>query len=124
LLDVLGDESVGCIPFSPLAQGLLTDKYLQGIPADSRAGKDKRFLKPTDITSEKLQKINSLNQIAISRNQSLAQLALAWLLKDQRITSVLIGASSPQQVLNSIGCLNNLNFTSDELVAIEKIIAN
>jgi L-glyceraldehyde 3-phosphate reductase len=124
LLDVLGEEGVGCIPFSPLAQGLLTDKYLNGIPIDSRAAKDKRFLKPTDITAEKLGKITKLNDIAISREQSLAQLALAWILRDNRVTSVLIGASSAKQVLNSIGCLENIKFSDAELSTIEKILEN
>jgi L-glyceraldehyde 3-phosphate reductase len=122
LLDVLGEEGVGCIPFSPLAQGLLTDKYLKGIPVGSRAEKDKRFLKPTDITQEKIIKISKLNDIAISRNQTLAQMALAWLLKDNRVTSVLIGASSGAQVLNSIGCLENIEFTKEELSTIGKIV--
>ncbi len=122
LMDVLGDEGVGCIPFSPLAQGLLTNKYLNGIPATSRAGKDKRFLKPTDITDEILVKIKQLNDIAIARNQSLAQMALAWLLKDDRVTSVLIGASSAAQVLDSLACLENLHFSEDELQNIEQIL--
>jgi L-glyceraldehyde 3-phosphate reductase len=124
LMDVLGNEGVGCIPFSPLAQGLLTDKYLKGIPLGARAEKDKRFLKPTDITDEKLKKITALNDMAIVRNQSLAQMALAWLLKDNRVTSVLIGASSAAQVLNSIACLKKLHFSAEELKNIEQILSN
>jgi L-glyceraldehyde 3-phosphate reductase len=122
LMDILGDEDVGCIPFSPLAQGLLTDKYLNGIPPESRASKDKRFLKPTDITEEIVAKIRKLNDVAIARHQSLAQMALAWLLKDSRVTSVLIGASSPEQVLNSIACLENLHFSNETLNRIEDIL--
>ncbi len=122
LMNVLEEEGVGCIPFSPLAQGLLTDKYLHGIPDESRAAKDKRFLKPTDITAEKLVKIGKLNDIALSRNQTLAQMALAWILKDGRVTSVLIGASKPEQVLNSIACLENLKFSNKELKSIEQIL--
>jgi L-glyceraldehyde 3-phosphate reductase len=122
LMDVLGNEAVGCIPFSPLAQGLLTDKYLKGIPVGSRAEKDKRFLKPTDITDDKLKVIAALNDIAIARNQSLAQMALAWILKDERVTSVLIGASKPEQVLNSIACLQNILFSDAELKNIEQIL--
>jgi L-glyceraldehyde 3-phosphate reductase len=124
LMDVLGTEGVGCIPFSPLAQGLLTDKYLKGIPTGSRAEKDKRFLKPTDITDEKIAIISKLNDIAITRNQSLAQMALAWILKDNRVTSVLIGASSRAQVLNSIACLKNSIFSTEELASIEQILGN
>ena len=122
LLDVLEEYGVGCIPFSPLAQGLLTDKYLKGIPQDARATRN-LFLKEADITEDKIEKINLLNNIAITRNQTLAQMALAWILKDNRITTVLIGASKPEQVLNSIACLNNPNFTDDELSTINKILA-
>ncbi len=121
LLDVLGQEGVGCIPFSPLAQGMLTDRYLKGIPESSRAAKAV-FLKSSDITEERLIQIKQLNEIAIQRNQTLAQMALAWLLKDKRVTSVLIGASSVAQLDNNIDCLNNLNFTSEELDKIEGLI--
>lgn len=121
LLDVLGDNGVGCIPFSPLAQGLLTDRYLKGIPETSRAAKAV-FLKSADITEERIAQISQLNSIAQQRNQSLAQMALAWLLKDKRITSVLIGASSVTQLDNNIDCLNALNFSTDELNAIETIL--
>lgn len=122
LLDVLEEYGVGCIPFSPLAQGLLTDRYLKGIPEGSRASKAWGFLKAGDITAEKLQKIIDLNDIAQQRGQSLAQMALAWLLKDKRITTVLIGASSVQQLNNNLGALDNLAFNSDELTAIERIL--
>ncbi|WP_395049258.1 aldo/keto reductase [Flavobacterium sp.] len=122
LLDVLEEKGVGCIAFSPLAQGLLTDKYLKGIPENSRASKPNSFLKINDITAEKIQKITQLNTIALERNQSLAQMALAWLLKDKRVTSVLIGASSVSQLNNNIDSLNNLNFSQEELKAIEKIL--
>lgn len=122
LLDVLEQNGVGCIPFSPLAQGLLTDRYLKGIPEGSRASKAHGFLKSNEITEEKLHKIISLNEIAKQRNQSLAQMALSWLLKDKRITTVLIGASSVQQLDNNLDALNNLNFTHDELNAIEAIL--
>jgi L-glyceraldehyde 3-phosphate reductase len=121
LLDVLEQEGVGCIPFSPLAQGMLTDRYLKGIPKSSRAAKAV-FLKSTDITKERLQQIKGLNEIALQRSQTLAQMALAWLLKDKRITSVLIGASSVEQLDNNVDCLNKLDFSADELAAIEKII--
>lgn len=121
LLDVLEAEGIGCIPFSPLAQGLLTDRYLNGIPDDSRAAKAV-FLKADDITAEKLEQVIALNNIAKQRNQTLAQLALAWVLKDKRITSVLIGASSVQQLDANIDCLNNLSLNGDELNAIETIL--
>jgi L-glyceraldehyde 3-phosphate reductase len=122
LLDVLEKNGVGCIPFSPLAQGLLTDRYLKGIPQDSRAAKTHGFLKSDEVTEEKLDKIRKLHEIATSRRQSLAQMALAWLLKDKRITTVLIGASSVQQLDNNIDSLNKLDFTADELNSIEKIL--
>ncbi|MDB5199068.1 MAG: aldo/keto reductase [Chitinophagaceae bacterium] len=122
LLDVLEETGVGCIPFSPLAQGMLTDKYLKGIPKNSRASKPEASLKLTDITAERLQQIRALNEIAKLRNQSLAQMAIAWLLKDKRVTSVLIGASSVDQLNNNIDTLNNLSFLPDELDAINKIL--
>jgi L-glyceraldehyde 3-phosphate reductase len=121
LLQVLEEEGVGCIPFSPLAQGLLTDRYLKGIPEGSRAAKAV-FLKAADITEARLQQVKALNEIARQRNQSLAQLALAWLLKDKRVTSVLIGASSVTQLDNNIDCLNNTALQQDELAAIERIL--
>lgn len=122
LLDVLEKYGVGCIPFSPLAQGMLTDKYLKGIPENSRAAKSHGFLKAEEITQEKLNTIQRLNQIATKRNQSLAQMALSWLLKDKRITSVLIGASSVQQLDNNIDSLLNPDYTSEELNDIEIIL--
>ena len=122
LLDVLEENGVGCIPFSPLAQGLLTNKYLKGIPEGSRASKAHGFLRPTDITDEKISKVKKLNEIAKSRNQSLAQMALAWLLKDTRITSVLIGASTPEQLEDNINSLDNIAFSEQELSKIEKIL--
>jgi len=121
LLDVLEEEGVGCIPFSPLAQGLLTNRYLNGVPEGSRASRGV-FLKAEDITTEKVEKIKALNVIAIERSQSLAQMALAWLLKDKRVTSVLIGASRPEQLLDSIACLKNTHFEKEELDRIELIL--
>lgn len=120
LLDVLEKEDVGCIPFSPLAQGLLTDKYLKGIPETSRAAREV-FLKKADVESAH-DKILKLNAIAQQRGQSLAQMALAWVLKDKRITSVLIGASSPEQIDENVKTLNNTAFSSDELHEIKKIL--
>ena len=122
LLNVLEKNGVGCIPFSPLAQGMLTDRYLKGIPRDSRAAKTHGFLKTSEITDERLLQIRELNEIAKQRKQSLAQMALAWLLKDKRITTVLIGASSTEQLDNNIDALKNLNFSNGELTAIEKIL--
>lgn len=122
LLDVLEMYGVGCIPFSPLAQGLLTDRYLKGIPGDSRASKAHGFLKTNDITPEKLEKINKLNQIAQRRNQSLAQMALSWLLKDKRVTTVLIGVSSTEQLDNNLACLKNRQFSVQELEEIESVL--
>ena len=123
LLDVLEEKGVGCIAFSPLAQGLLTDKYLNGIPENSRAHNPNGHLKQNEVTAERIEKLVQLNDIAQNRNQSLAQMALAWLQKDKRITSVLIGASSVRQLNNNIDCLQSLEFTQDELNAIEKILA-
>lgn len=122
LLNVLEENGVGCIPFSPLAQGLLTNRYLNGIPGDSRAIRSGVFLKPAQITEEKLAKIKQLNEIAKKRGQSLAQMALAWILKDPRITSVLIGASKPEQVTDSIHCLSNITFSAEELEKIESVL--
>ena len=123
LLDVLDEEGIGCIVFSPLAQGLLTDRYLKGIPADSRAGKPHGFLKPAHITEEKLAKVRKLNRIARARGQSLAQMAVAWILRLPGVTSVLVGASRVQQVEDNVAALNNLAFTDEELSAIERILA-
>ena len=118
LLDVLEDVGAGCIAFSPLAQGMLTGKYLNGIPEGSRASQDKSL--STDLlTEEALGHIRALNEIAQQRGQSLAQMALAWALRDRRVTSVLIGASSVEQLLQNIGALDTLDFTADELAAID-----
>ncbi|AEI50008.1 L-glyceraldehyde 3-phosphate reductase [Runella slithyformis] len=122
LLDVLEETGVGCIPFSPLAQGLLTDKYLKGIPSDSRAAKEHGFLKTSQITPETLLKIEKLNALALERGQTLAQMALAWLLKDARVTSVLIGASRVSQLQDSLKCLDNQIFSPEELSKIEDIL--
>jgi L-glyceraldehyde 3-phosphate reductase len=122
LLDVLENTGIGCIAFSPLAQGLLTNKYLSGIPADSRAGKSHGALNANQITPERLKQIEALNQLAISRGQSLAQMAIAWLLKDSRVTSVLIGASSVAQLDDNLLALKNTSFTAGELECIELII--
>ena len=121
-MEVLEQEGVGCIPFSPLAQGLLTDKYLKGIPADSRAAKPHGFLQTSAITEAMVSKLQKLNAIAEKRNQSLAQMALAWLLKDPRVTSVLIGASRTAQLLDSLACLKNLDFSGEELMEIEGVL--
>lgn len=123
LLDVLEQEGAGCIPFSPLAQGLLTDKYLHGIPEDSRVAKPHGFLKETDLTEARLQQIRALNDLAKTRGQTLAQMALAWVLRDARVTSVLVGASRPGQLADSLKCLENLRFEAGELAKIETILA-
>jgi L-glyceraldehyde 3-phosphate reductase len=119
LLDVLGREKVGCIVFSPLGQGMLTDKYLHGIPEDSRAAKD-GFLKQSFLNDENLARIRGLNEIAQRRGQSLAQMAIAWVLRDERITSALIGASSVRQLEDSLGALDKLDFSEDELAEIDR----
>jgi L-glyceraldehyde 3-phosphate reductase len=122
LLDLLDQEGVGCIPFSPLAQGLLTDKYLGGIPAGSRAARKSGFLQPEQVTEEKIGRAWQLNDLARERGQTLAQLALAWLLRNPRVTSVLIGASRPEQLQDSLQCLENLHFEPQELEKIEEIL--
>ena len=122
LLDVLEEFGVGCIPFSPLAQGMLTDRYLKGIPENSRASKTGGSLSPSDITPRRLEQIKMLNDIAQRRNQTLAQMAIAWLMKDKRITSVLIGASSVQQLDNNLDTLQNVEFAGEELDRIEQIL--
>ncbi len=123
LLDVLEAEGVGCIPFSPLAQGLLTDRYLDGIPDDSRAAKPHGFLRTEQVDAQTLKIVRQLHELAAGRGQSLAQMALAWVLKDRRVTTVLIGASSVGQLEQNLACLNNLAFAADELGQIESILS-
>ena len=122
LLDVLEENGVGCIPFSPLAQGLLTTKYLNGIPEDSRAGKSTGFLQEGQVTPEAVAKAQKLNELAQQRGQTLAQMALAWILKDQRITSVLIGVSKLKQLEDCLGATSNVSFSEEELGRIEGIL--
>jgi L-glyceraldehyde 3-phosphate reductase len=122
LLDVLAAEGAGCIAYSPLAQGLLTDRYLNGIPDDSRV-RTSVFLNESDLTPQRLATIRSLNDLAAGRGQSLAQLALAWALRDERMTSVVIGASSVTQLENSLGALSTMDFSKAELAQIDKILA-
>lgn len=121
LLDVLNEEGIGCIPFSPLAQGLLTDKYLRGIPDDSRAANPHGFLRRDEITNEKLTKIKQLNEIALRRGQTLAQMAIAWVLRHKAVTSALIGASRVQQIDDIVAALKNLAFSEEELKLIDSI---
>jgi L-glyceraldehyde 3-phosphate reductase len=121
-LDVLEKEGIGCICFSPLAQGLLTDKYLKGIPKDSRAAKPWGFLKREQITETVLKKISALNELAKQRGQTLAQMSLAWVLRDKRVTTVLIGASKVKQLEQNVAALDNLSFADEELDKIEKIL--
>jgi L-glyceraldehyde 3-phosphate reductase len=123
LLEALREEGVGCIVFSPLAQGLLTNKYLGGIPEDSRAAKPHGFLKPEHVTDERIAKVRRLNDLAQARGQTLAQLALAWVLRHPEVTSALIGASRVAQVEDSAAALQNLSFTAEELQTIESILA-
>jgi L-glyceraldehyde 3-phosphate reductase len=119
LLDAIGELGIGCIGFSPLAQGMLTDKYLDGIPDGSRASRHSS-LSPDLLTDDTLAKVRGLNEIAGRRGQTLAQLALAWTLRDDRMTSTLIGASSVAQLDDSLGALDNLEFDDDELVEIDR----
>lgn len=121
LLDVLSENGIGCIAFCPLAQGLLTDKYLGGIPEGSRADKAHGTLSEESVTDEKVAKVKQLNNIAKERNQSMAQLALSWVLRHPGMTSALIGASKPAQITDSVGALNNLEFSDDELKRIDAI---
>ena len=120
LKQAAAETGKGIITFSPLAQGLLTDKYLHGIPEDSRIRTDGRFLKESALTEEKLQKIAALNSLAQQRGQTLAQMALSWVLKDEVVTSVLIGASRPAQILENLDCVQNTAFTAEELRIIEE----
>lgn len=125
LLDLLGNEGVGCIPFSPLAQGLLTNKYLKGVPSDSRVASHRGngALEDDQLTPGNLEKVRKLNTIAEQRGQTLAQMALAWIIKDPRITSVLIGVSKPTQLADSLLCINNYSFSKEELTGIENILS-
>jgi len=123
LLDALNEEGIGCIAFSPLAQGLLTDKYLGGIPEDSRASKPHGFLRPQHVTEDKLAKVRRLNEIAQARGQTMAQLALAWVLRHSTVTSALIGASKVSQIEDAVGALNNLTLTPDEIKAVDDILS-
>lgn len=123
LTDVLATEGIGCIAFSPLAQGLLTDKYLDGVPEDSRAASATGFLSREQLTPDKLDKARALNALAGERGQTLAQMALAWILRRDSVTSVLIGASKVEQVEDNVGALRNLRFSPDELTRIEAILA-
>ena len=123
LLAVLEEEGIGCIAFSPLAQGLLTDKYLAGIPEGSRASKPHGFLRPADITQERLIRVRKLNELAQARGQTLAQMALAWALRHKTMTSVLVGASRMDQIEDNVGALSNLQFTDEELAGIEGVLA-
>ncbi|HUM06925.1 MAG TPA: L-glyceraldehyde 3-phosphate reductase [Terriglobales bacterium] len=122
LLDVLGKEGVGCIVFSPLAQGLLSDRYLQGIPSDSRAARD-FFLKKKEIDENKVAMLHELNALAQQRGQSLAEMAVSWVLRDQRVTSALVGTSKVSQVDDNVAALKNLAFSSEELRKIDRILA-
>ena len=123
LLDVLGNEGIGGIAFCPLAQGLLTDRYLHGIPGDSRASKPHGFLKKNDIDEHRLTQIRALGTVAAERGQSLAQMALAWVLRDGRMTSALIGASRVEQIEQNVAALANLSFSAEELAKIDAILA-
>lgn len=122
LTKVLKNEGIGCIVFSPLEQGLLTNRYLKGIPSDSRAGKKGTFLRRESITKEKIMKVTKLNQLASRRNQTLAQMSIAWVLHNPVVTSALIGASKVEQIEDAIGTLTNLDFSDGELKKIDKII--
>lgn len=122
LLDVLEKKGVGAIAFSPLEQGILSDKYLKGFPKDSRAVKDGRYLKTSHLTEEVIGKVSALNDIALSRDQSLAQMAVAWLLKDDRVTSVLVGVSKKEQLLENIKATANVKFSKKEKTVIMNIL--
>ncbi len=122
LLDAVRDEGMGCIVFSPLAQGMLTDRYLAGVPADSRAGKSHTFLRTEQITEEKQAKVRRLKEIANAREQNVAQLALAWVLRHPEVTSALIGASRVSQIEEAVQTLENLDLSEEELVTIERLL--
>jgi L-glyceraldehyde 3-phosphate reductase len=122
VLDVLAKEGVGCIAFTPLAQGLLTNRYLEGIPADSRASKPHGFLKRKDIDERRLNQVRGLSEVAKKRSQSLAQMALAWVLRQPQMTSALIGASRVEQIEQNVAALSNLEFSAEELKDIERVL--
>jgi len=122
LTKVLSEKGIGCIVFSPLEQGLLTDKYLNGIPSDSRAGKKGTFLRRESITADKVMKIKKLNELAVNRGQSLAQMSIAWVLNNPVVTTALIGSSKVEQIDDAVNALNNLTFTNEELKTIDEII--
>lgn len=122
LLQVLQEEGIGCIAFSPLAQGLLTDRYLQGIPADSRALKPKAYLRQDDVTAEKVERVRKLQTIALQRGQTMAQMAIAWVLRHPGMTSALIGASRVSQIEEIVAAQTNLSFSSEELTAIHDVL--
>jgi L-glyceraldehyde 3-phosphate reductase len=122
LLDVIGDEKIGCIVFSPLHKGILTDRYLNGIPDDSRAAGESVFLKRGDITETIIEKVKKLNEIAALRGQTMAQMALSWVLRDKRVTSALIGASKPEQIRQCVRAIDKPDFTEDQINSIEQIL--
>jgi L-glyceraldehyde 3-phosphate reductase len=122
LLDTLGTEGIGGIAFTPLAQGLLTDRYLAGIPSDSRAAKPHGFLKEKDVSAARLAQVRALGEVARERGQSLAQMALAWVLRDERMTSALIGASKVEQIEQNVAAIRNLQFSDEELSRIDEIL--
>jgi L-glyceraldehyde 3-phosphate reductase len=121
LLSILDDNGVGCIAFSPLAQGMLTNKYIDGIPEDSRAARDMTYLEKNQVEAQ-LPKVRELNQIAMQRGQKLSQMALSWLLKDDRVTSVLIGASSTRQLMENLEALDKLEFDENEIRKIDEVL--
>ncbi|HEX9028245.1 MAG TPA: aldo/keto reductase, partial [Anaerolineales bacterium] len=123
LLDVLDEQGIGCIVFSPLAQGMLTNRYLDGVPADSRAARPQSYLSREDVKPEIVSRVRKLDEIARQRSQTMAQMALAWVLHQPAVTSALVGASKPQQIEDSIGALDHLEFSSEELKAINAILA-
>jgi L-glyceraldehyde 3-phosphate reductase len=123
LLEIMDEEGMGCIVFSPLQQGLLTDRYLRGIPSDSRAARPKAFLTRKDIKPEVIAQVNRLNEMAKERGQTMAQMALAWVLRQKSVTSALVGASKPQQIEDCVAALNHLEFSVEELEKIDSILA-
>ena len=122
LLDVLAQKGIGCIVFSPLAQGLLTNRYLKDIPSDSRAAKPGTYLSRDDVSSQMLEKVRCLSQLAQRRGQSIAQMAISWVLRNPTVTSALFGASRPQQVQEIVGALDHLNWAETEIQAVEDCV--